>query len=624
MLQSLRDGAQSTTVKVIIGLIIISFAGFGLESLLPGGSGNAIAEVNGDEISPQQLQQAIDNQKRQLAQVFGDNLDPAMLDNDRLRPAALEGLIERQLLLQEAGGLGLQASQREIGRVVAGIEAFQVDGQFSPEQYRVVLANAGLSPERFRRAQAQDVVLGQIQAGLLSTEFTTGLELAAAANVIAEERDVRYLLVDPATLLPEDTVTDAEIAEYYADNTDRFVTDEAVIVHYLELAREDFVAPVDEEELRAQFEDVRADYQVAEQAQVSHILLVQGDDESDRAYAERVAAVAARLEAGEDFSGLAQALSDDIGSASLGGELGLTDGSAFPEPMEEAIAQLAVGAVSGAVETEAGTHFIRVDDRIAGESADDDALRAELATAIQTSAAEQALLSAVDTLRELSFNAPDLQGPAAAVGLAVQTSDPVTRSDGAPPFDNQRLREAAFAEEVLVAGNNSEVLELAGNRFVVLRVAERLAPETLPLEQVAEVIRAELEAKAIADARAALLASVRSRLGAGESIEAIAKSDGYEWRVELAARRNNIMLPREVLNAAFAMDTTEAVNLEAVTLADGQLALVQLARVQPGNENKLNAFEADQLREQLVGGSQQVLYLEYRKGLRDSADVVIR
>lgn len=624
MLQSLREGAQGTTVKVIIGLIIISFAGFGLESLLPGSSGNAIAEVNGDEISPLQLQQAIDSQKRQLAQVFGDNLDPTLLDDDRLRPAALEGLIERQLLLQEAGDLGLQASQREIGRVVAGIEAFQVDGQFSPEQYRVVLANAGLSPERFRRAQAQDVVLGQIQAGLLNTEFATDLEFAAAANVIGEERDVRYLLVDPASLLPEGTVTEAAIAAYYADNTDRFVTDEAVIVRYLELAREDFVEPVDEEELRAQFEDIREDYQVAEQAQVSHILLVQGDDEDDRAFAERVAATAARLDAGEDFAALARELSDDIGSASLGGELGLTDGSAFPEPMEEAIAQLAVGAVSGAVETEAGTHFIRVDDRIAGESPDYDALRAELAAAIQEAAADQALLSAVDTLRDLSFNAPDLEGPAAAVGLEVQTSAPVTRSDGAPPFDSERLRNAAFAEEVLVAGNNSEVLELAGNRFVVLRVAERLPPETLPLEQVTDTIRSELEAEAIAAARAKLLESIRARLAAGESIEEIAKADGYEWRVELAARRNNIMLPREILNTAFAMDTTEAVNLEAVTLADGQLALVQLARIQPGDADKLNAFEAGQLREQLVGGSQQALYLEYRKGLRDSANVVIR
>lgn len=109
-LQSLRDGTQSKAVKVLIFFIVLSFAGFGLESLLPGGSGTSVAEVNGTEITPQELQVAIENQKRQLMQIFGDNTDPAILDDDRLRPRALEALIDRELLLQEATQRGLAAT----------------------------------------------------------------------------------------------------------------------------------------------------------------------------------------------------------------------------------------------------------------------------------------------------------------------------------------------------------------------------------------------------------------------------------------------------------------------------------------------------------------------------------
>ena len=129
----------------------------------------------------------------------------------------------------------------------------------------------------------------------------------------------------------------------------------------------------------------------------------------------RINEVASQLEFGADFSELAQQLSDDIGSASLGGELGFTDGTAFPEAMEAVIAELEVGEISAAVETDAGTHFIRLDERIAAESADFNALRAELEASIQRSNAEQELLSAVDALRDLSFNSVDLKGPAEAL-----------------------------------------------------------------------------------------------------------------------------------------------------------------------------------------------------------------
>ena len=159
MMQSLRSGAQSTGARVLVLLIVLSFAGFGLESVLFGGSGTSVAEVNGVEITPQELQIAVENQKRQLMQIFGEDIDPAMLDDDRISPRALEGLIERNLLLQEAEGQSLAASSKTIGELVASVDAFFVDGQFDADQYNVTLANAGYTPERFRREQAQQIVL---------------------------------------------------------------------------------------------------------------------------------------------------------------------------------------------------------------------------------------------------------------------------------------------------------------------------------------------------------------------------------------------------------------------------------------------------------------------------------
>ena len=104
----------------------------------------------------------------------------------------------------------------------------------------------------------------------------------------------------------------------------------------------------------------------------------------DAAYAQRVADAAERLERGEDFADLAADISDDLGSASLGGELGFTDGTAFPDEMESAIADLAApGEISPAVQTDAGTHFIRLEERIAGEARGLRAVRDELRASIE-------------------------------------------------------------------------------------------------------------------------------------------------------------------------------------------------------------------------------------------------
>ena len=284
MLQSMRQSTQSTAAKVIIGLIVLSFAAFGLETLLPGGSGTSVAEVNGEEITPIALQEAITQQKRQLVSVLGDDIDPALLDDDRLQPRALQSLIQRALLLQKSSALNLLASEAQVGNSITSIEVFQLNGMFSPDAYKSVLANAGYTPERFRREEADDIVLTQLQTAISETEFATQTEIAATANIIAEERDVRYLVIPETRLLAGDGLSDSALQKYYHQNEALFFNPEQVVADYILLDPADFVVSVDESVVEEQYEAVKDQYEVAEQSRVSHILLIQEGDESDGAY----------------------------------------------------------------------------------------------------------------------------------------------------------------------------------------------------------------------------------------------------------------------------------------------------------------------------------------------------
>ena len=625
MLQSMRQSTQSTAAKVIIGLIVLSFAAFGLETLLPGGSGTSVAEVNGEEITPFALQEAITQQKRQLVSVLGDDIDPALLDDDRLQPRALQSLIQRALLLQKSTALNLVASEAQVGKSITAIEAFQLNGVFSPDAYKSVLANAGYTPERFRRAQAEDIVLTQLQTAISDTEFATQTELSAMANLIAEERDVRYLVIPETEFVAETNLSDEALKNYYHRNEATFFNPEQVVVDYVLLDPADFVVAVDESVVEEQFEAVKDEYEVAEQARVSHILLIQEGDESDAAYGQRVADVAERIGRGEDFTALAAELSDDLGSASLGGELGFTDGTAFPDEMEAAIAALAQpGDISGAVETDAGTHFIRLEERITGDSVDYASVRAELRASIEAAEAERDLLVAVEELRDLAFNAPDLSGPAAAIGAEVRVSAPFSLGQGVGLFADTRLRELAFSDDVKVSGNNSEVLELSGQRFIAVWVRDIREPQIAPFAEVeTEVrrgLRAELETAELAD----ITERAETLLASGESLEAVANALGVEWRVELAATRLTSQLPQPILESAFAMPQGQTGALRTVSVPGEGYALVQLARVTPGDVAALSSAETEQLADLRSGEQQRLSFDEFLVFQRNAADVVIR
>ena len=625
MLQSMRQGAQSTAAKIIIGLIVLSFAAFGLETLLPGGAGTSVAEVNGEEITPFALQEAVTQQKRQLVSILGDDIDPALLDDDRLQPRALDSLIQRTLLLQKSSALNLVASEAQVGKSITSIEAFQLNGEFSADAYRSVLANAGYTPERFRRAQAEDILLTQLQTAISETEFTTTTERAAAANVVAEERDVRYLVVSDSDLVSDDDLSDEALRQYYDENQAAFFNPEKIIAEYIVLEPADFVVSVDEDVVRDQFESVKDEYEVAEQARVSHILLIQGDDESDADFASRLAQVSDRLAGGYEFADVAAELSDDLGSASMGGELGFTDGTAFPEAMEDAIAALtAPGEISPPVETDAGTHFIRLEERISGESVDYDSVKAELRASIEAAEAERELLIAVEELRDLAFNAVDLDGPAEAVGAEVQRSSPFSVDDGVGLFEESRLRDVAFAADVKEAGNNSDVVEISGQRYVVLRVSEIKPPQVAPLAEVEAEVRAQVQASAEAAALSNITQTAEQMLKDGESFEAAAKVLGLEWRVELAATRLSSQLPRAVLDAAFDMSASEENALRTVPVPGEGYAVVQLARVSPGALSQLNQGEQQQIGALRSSEQQRLAFDEFLLHQRDVADIVVR
>ena len=624
MLQSMREGVKSPWVLVIIGLIVLSFVLTGAESLTFGGAQSGAAKVNDREISFNELQFAIEQQRRQLTEIYGDQLDPSLLDDDLLRPGVLNNLVDRALLEDYAVSLGITASPEAIRRSIISNPAFEVDGSFSADYYRDILRSNGLTTDQYRAEQSGTDQLVKLESIIGDADFITSVEAKAAIDVVVERRDVRFLVIPDTALSSQYQVNETAISEYYEANKALFAQPERLTVEFVELNPSQFVLPVDEAELQSQLADALADYETKAQSEVAHILLVQNDDETDQAYAERINVVGARLAADEDFAAIAADASDDIGSSFVGGDLGFTDGSVFPDAMEEAIANLEVGGISTAVTTDAGTHFILVKSRSAAEQVPDELLRAEITESLQTAQTQRDLLIAVDELRELVFTSSGLEAAAQELGLVMATSQPFSRDQGEGLFSEASLRNAAFSDDVLVDANNSDVIELSGSRFVALAVKEQLPEGTKPLAEVRSSISAQLTSEAQDRAMTTLVDEVNASLAAGETLEVISTAKGYEWRVELAATRQNVNLPSSVLQSAFSKRSADTETVSAVRLDDESYALVQLARTQAGREDTMVGVERDALLREVSDVSASLLRQEFMADLKRRGDVVIR
>jgi len=626
MLQNIRKSTQGTAAKVVIGLIVISFAAFGIESILLGGGGNGVAEVNGEEIGPGELAQAVNTQKRRLISMMGENLDPAMLDDDRLSATALDELINRKLVMQSVKDMGLTVSEKQISAVITSMEQFQINGEFSPELYSSILSSAGYTPAYFKATLSDDVTINQLRSGLAGSEFATPAELALNAKVSGEQRDMRYLTIPLSNFLADAAASEEDIRAYYDANQNAFLSPESVELDYIQLSANDFREPVDEGAILEAYQLETTSNQYSTENRVSHILFETGGDSSEASARERIAQAQAKLAEGVDFAAVAAEFSDDIGSTANGGDLGFSSGDAFPQEMEDAIAALEVDAVSDPVTTEAGIHLIKVTERREGAPPSLEEMRPQLRDQLELSQARVELLLIVENLRDLVFNAESLDNPASELGLTVKRSEAISRQQREGLFAQPSLLEAAFSEDVLEQGHNSDVVELSGDEFVVLRVRKHNQPEVKPLAEVREQVAAIIaNNRALA---AVTLAAERAvqQLRSGRTVEQVATDGGYPWQVELAAQRENTTLPIDVLQRAFEMPAPEpdATLVDYVLTPSGDAQVIELVRVSEGQMDQLEPGQQLALQQRVTGEYANLVNAEYAAGLRDNAEISVR
>lgn len=594
MLLDIREKVRnSKPIKyTLITLICIPFALVGIGSYFSGGQVPTVAEVDGVEINQQQLDQAYNQQRQRLAQMFGGELPPGFDNEELLRNQALEQLVEQQVVRSEVERERFAVGDATLGREIRQLPVFQVDGRFDNETYRSQIRAMGSSVPAFEQQFRDDTALSQFRNGIAGTSFRLPAESERIDALTRQERTLDTLRFDLEQAKAGIEPDEAEVEAWFDERADDYQFPERVKLAWLELDRAKLAESVDvsDDEARTYYDENRARYVKPPVRSASHILINLDDDASDSDVAaarEKLNSLRQQVQDGADFAELAKANSEDVGSADAGGDLGaITPGTMVPA-FEEALDELnEVGDLSEPVRSEFGMHLIRLND-ITEESGESFAeAKDSIIKTLKADQADREFAELREQLLELTFDNPEsLEVAADETGLTIQRSDWVDRTtEGDTLATDPQVLQAALSPDVKDDGNNSDVIELADGRAVVVRVREYEGPRPQTLDdvrdEVVDAIRTERAGEQLDEA----VEAARTQLEAGESVTDLAADN------ELASAETGLVLTRgstdfsqQVIADIYARprpaDAAEPVTGSA-ELANGDRLLYRLEKVE--------------------------------------------
>lgn len=618
MLQNIRDKTQGTLAKIILALIVIPFAAFGIDAFFTGGVPE-VARVNGEAVTEPELAQNIELERRRLLAQMQDSVDAALLDEARLKGPVLESLIDRTLLRQVAERSGFRVGEAMLNQLIIDNESFHENGVFSQARFQGILASNGMSPAQFKDLMREDIMISQVTNGLEVSEFATDVELGNVAQLTQQTLDVQYFSVPVEGAGAGVEVPADRIAAYFEENKSEFLTEETLQVEYLELKLADLFQPVAEAEVRAEYERRVASFEGADERHAAHIMFSSLPDEEAQA---RLVALRERALAGEDFATLARENSEDAGSAASGGDLGFSSGDAFPAEFETALESLAPGEVSAPVKSKSGWHLVKLLELRQQTAPPFEEMRAGIETELQRRAAEPVFVERSDRLADLTFNSDDLAEASSALGLERKLSPEFGRRGGEGMFADARVIAAAFGEDVLANRQNSERIELDDEHVVVLRLKEHKSARQQELAEVEARIRDLLRESMVREEVRTRAEQLLAELDAGRSIEQIATAAGYEVKVIEHYGRDAPGVPAELGEALFRTPrAADGSGRGTVVTASGDALVYRFDNFRDGALESLPAEQREMLGNLLQRSRAREVQAHYQQRLRESSSV---
>ena len=581
LLKSIKENSKGVVTYVIVGLISLTFVITALYGIDFSGSSNAVAIVNDDEISQDDFRSEFNAKKRRLQQELAEKYT-AEFDN-ALKQSTLESMINRRLLNQLASELGYATTGRELQALIRSNNVFKIDGKFSLEKYKQMLRLNGYSDTQYETVKSAELTQGQVKYNLLNSAFVTPYALQSLSKLNNQQRKFSYIKLSANQYKGKVKVDIKSVKEYYDKQTESFFEPQKIKVDFIELSLGEIAKDikVNDDELFNFYEDEKERFTTEEERQAQHIL-VESEQQAEQ--------IITQLNSGADFAKLAETHSLDTGSKDAGGDLGFFTLGVMMSEFEDKVFSMKVGEVSSPVKTEFGYHVIKLNNVQTGAVKPFDEIRVELSELYTQRAAQKSLYDLTEQLTNLAYEA-SLEEAADQMNLKLNTSEFFAQNS--TEFE-PKFVSAAYSDLVLNKGENSELIELSKDKFVVLRVKDKLAQRQKSFNEAKAQINTlltikytKIEVDNIANKISDLLTN-----GDNKAAQVLMDKNQLEWKEVGWVKRNSDKANVVIVNQVFALPKpTNATTYSAQSLNKRQSIVIALSKVKTTDDTSTKALE---------------------------------
>lgn len=591
MLQTIRDKSQGIIALVIVILLCITFALWGIHNYFYGSSANQpVAKVNGQVITAQQFQLSFDRFRQQQLQNNPD-LFSSEDSIQQTKKMLLKSMVMSDLLTQSAVKNGFSIGPDLLELELANMPIFQEDGKFSKLRFQEVLSSLMFSQEEFFDSLRNTMLLAQVRLGFSITSVAMPYQIDKALMLINQKRSFNVILVPAKQFLAQTKVSDADIQNYYQAHQQEFAVPAKVSLSYLSLSLNDLMAKIhpSAQDLQTYYQNNINRYTTPKKWKLAHILIAvpsdAGPDEIKVAQ-DKANALVEKLRSGASFDNMAQQNSDDLITAKKGGVLPDVNLLSLDSTWQTQIVSLqSSGQLSTPFRTSQGFEIIKLLGVTPAVIQPFNAVKARVEQDYVKETAEKQFADLSDQLSNLTFQHPDSLQPAAnQLNLPVESTELFTQNDGGQSAltKNPKVIAAAFSNEVFAQGNNSDPVQISPSQVVVVRVKEKVPASVLSLEQVKDQIKTSLQHEQASALAKATADKLLTGLQSGQMLSKLAATNKLEVSSYNDFNRNTSgKVNSTILAHVFSMGkpTGQNISADSISLASGDAALIQLTAV---------------------------------------------
>lgn len=488
MMDSLRTAANSLVLKIIFGIIIVSFILTGVSGYLIGGSANYAAKVNDQEISRGQFENAFAGERNRMQQQLGDRFSELAANEGymkNLRQQTLNRLIDEALLDQYARELGLSISDDQVKNAIFATPAFQNNGKFDNTRYTAIVNQMGMTPDQYAQALRNQLTTQQLINAVVGTDFMLKGEADELATLVAQQRVVREATFDVNALAAKQQASDEEVKSYYEQNKNNFTAPEQFRVSYIKLDAAAIQENATDAEIQSYYDQHQDQFT---QPQRNRYSVIQTKTEAD------AKAALDELNKGTDFATVAKEKSTDIISAKNGGDMGWLEEATTPDELKNAGLK-EKGQLSGVIKSSVGFLVARLDDITPATTKPLADVHDEIAAKVKQEKALDGFYALQQKVSDAASNDNEsLAGAEQAAGAKAVTTGWFDRDNLPEELNFKPVADAIFSGGLVgengTPGSNSDIITVDGDRAFVLRVSEHKPEAVKPLDEVKDQIAA--------------------------------------------------------------------------------------------------------------------------------------